>query len=393
MSIELNILDETEILADLNEIAYNYGLINKVFETSRINIYYSVFARVFGNIIQVIAGYIEQNTINDSTDEVVLEQLLDFLIVKRDAKSAKTILTFTKRDMTKNMDDIYIPRNLEVMTEGNNPVIFRTAESKIFWKDSFQIKIPAYSVNYGNASNVGANTLVYFEGDLFHDISVTNEDPAYGGSDEETSFDSRNRLRAFRYSKDGTLFQIEDILGNAGFFGANYNIQEYWDGFGSVLIALDCQSESEFQDAISKIQSEKVGGIKYHYVRAQPVYLDLKITAKVLGEKTYDTYEESAFEDDLVSAINLFFNQQVYVGDFINIKRLEAFVLNYIYSTYTVYEINLEILNLDEIKNIETSENTGYDLKTNTIKVEPYEKIKPDRIITEIQYNYLEDGD
>lgn len=391
MAIEISKITETEILADLNSIAQNFGLINQVFETSRINIYYAIFARVFGNLFQIIATYIETNTLEDCTDEAVLENLIEPFIIKKSAKTAKVILTFKKRDMTTNLEDIYIPRGLEVMTEGDDPIIFRTAESKIFWKDSYRIRVPAYAVNFGSIYNVKANTLTYFDGDLFHDIEVTNENDAYGGYDEETAFDARNRIASFRYNRDGSLLQIEDSLSRLGFFGADYNIKEYWDGLGSVLIALDCNSDEEFQDYVSMLQTEKVAGIKYHYARVLNIFLDIKVTAKVLGEKFLGDYEQSTFEDDLVTAINLYFSQQVYTGQSINVKRLEAFVLNYIYANYNVYEINLEILNIDEINRIEKNDSKGYDAETYMINIEPYERLKADRIITQIEYNYLED--
>ena len=53
----LLLLDENKILADLNAKAIDMGLINNVFETSRIYIYYAVFARVLGTLTQTIAQY------------------------------------------------------------------------------------------------------------------------------------------------------------------------------------------------------------------------------------------------------------------------------------------------------------------------------------------------
>ena len=72
----LTMLDEEKILADLNAIAIEFGLINNVFETSRIYIYYAVFARVFGNLTQTISEYINNLNIDTTTDEALLDQLL-----------------------------------------------------------------------------------------------------------------------------------------------------------------------------------------------------------------------------------------------------------------------------------------------------------------------------
>ena len=51
-------LDEGKILADLNSIAIELGLITQVYQTSRIYVYYAVLARVFGNLTQTIAQYL-----------------------------------------------------------------------------------------------------------------------------------------------------------------------------------------------------------------------------------------------------------------------------------------------------------------------------------------------
>ena len=53
----LTMMDEGVILADLNRIATELGLITQINQTSHIYIYYAVFARVMGNITQLI-GFI-----------------------------------------------------------------------------------------------------------------------------------------------------------------------------------------------------------------------------------------------------------------------------------------------------------------------------------------------
>ena len=92
----LIMLDENKILTDLNSIAIELGLINNVFETSRIYIYYAVFARVLGNFVQTVAQYINNIDIDETTDEALLEQLIKPFVKKRDAKVAKVILEFKR---------------------------------------------------------------------------------------------------------------------------------------------------------------------------------------------------------------------------------------------------------------------------------------------------------
>ena len=202
----LLLLDENKILTDLNSIAIELGLINNVFETSRIYIYYAVFARVLGNLTQTIAQYLNNIDIDTTTDEALLDQLLKPFLKKRNAKVAKVILEFSRRPESTERNNIFIPREFEVMTPGNDPIIFRTAESRILWKDSHRVLIPAYSEQFGSINNVLENTLTYFEDNgtyLTGEVQVTNPYPAYGGRDEETSFDTRNRMGAYRYGRDG----------------------------------------------------------------------------------------------------------------------------------------------------------------------------------------------
>ena len=136
----LILLDENKILNDLNSTAIELGLINNVFETSRIYVYYAVFARVLGNLTQTVAQYINNLDIETTTDEALLEQLIKPFLKKKDAKVAKVILEFSRRKFdTTNASNIFIPREFEVMTEGDDPIIFRTAESRVFWKDAYEV--------------------------------------------------------------------------------------------------------------------------------------------------------------------------------------------------------------------------------------------------------------
>lgn len=376
----ITVKTETEILADLNRIAQELGLINQVFESSRINVYYAVFARVFGNLTTSIAQYIANINIDTCTDEALLEQLISPFVEKNRAKVAKTILTFKRRDIADDeAEDIFIPRNFEVSTEGGNPIVFRTAESRILWKDSYFVKVPAYSVDLGVTNNVSANTLTYFNDVEFHNVEVTNEYAAYGGTNEETAFDARQRIALFRYNRDGSITQLTSMLGELGFYVSQFNIQEYYDGFGSVLIALEVKNDDEYRDVINRIEFGKVAGVKYHYCKVVPLYMNFNVTFKVVGSRIYDEYTVEEMNESVKSAIELYFTQNVFVGQKVSLKRLEAYALNYIANgNYEVYEIHLEITNDKFFKK---------DPDTGEIVVAPYEKIYPNKL--EISTDYL----
>ena len=384
MAIEVTVLDEYEILADLERIAQEFGLINEIFETSRIHLYYSVFARVFGNLMRTVAQYVSNIQIDTCTDEALLNILIEPFIEKRNAKVAKVILTFQRRSdaYDKVRSDIYIPRGLEVETEDTNPIVFRVAESKILWKDVNKIKIPAYCTDFGPQGNVAAGTLVFFKGDEFHNVSVTNEHPAYGGTAEETAFDARNRLSNYRFVRDGTISQIEDVISRLGYFEGGYNIKEYWNGIGSVLVALDTDSDDEFQDAIIQIEIAKAAGVKYNYIRVAHIPIDLEINIKIAGKRTFDEYTLEDLEDNIQTAINLYFAQNIFTGQSINIKRMEAFILNYVISSYDIYQINTYISNVDQVE----INSNGF------VVVEPYQRLVTNDVLIDIDYDFLEEG-
>lgn len=378
----LLLLDENKILADLNSVAIDLGLINNVFETSRIYIYYAVFARVLGNVTKIIAQYLSDIDIEQTNDEALLEKLINPFIKKRDARVSKVILEFKRSsDYVDETTDIFIPREFEVMTEGDNPIIFRTAESRILWKDSYSVLIPAYSVEFGSLNNVLPNTLTFFDNEtsyLFKEIEVTNPYEAYGGRDEETAFDTRNRIDLFRYGRDGSKEFLQELLLNNGVSYYGYNIVEYWDGFGSVLIALDVEEE-QYYDIVKNLESQKRDGVKYHYCRVNKIPANMHVTVKVTGDNMYTEYQTDEIEQHIFTATQLYFDNHMYVGKKLSRNRLEAFILQYLVDErYDIYEIDLEV---------EPNSDVQLDEETGQILVNEFERLVANRIYTKIEYN------
>lgn len=375
-------LDEDGILAELNSIAQELGLINKIFTTSRIYIYYAVFARVFGHITSVITQYLNSFDIEQTTDEALLEMQIKPFVKKRYAKVAKVILEFTRRDdFDQEATNILIPRDFEVMTEGENPIIFRTAESRIIWKDSRKVLVPAYSIEFGSLNNLSENTLTYFN-DVGHfaQLKVTNPYPAYGGSDEETAYDARQRIGLFRYGRDSTKAAIQEMLFENGVSYYGFNIIQYWDGFGTVLICMDIESEEKYKDIINEIESQKPAGVKYHYCRAEYVYVNIDVLIKMISDDDFTPYQKNEIEQHIKAAVETYFANQIYIGRKLSINRLESYILQYLFDEkYDIYEVevNVESKNNDVIT----------DLETGQLKVEDYQRLYPNLIYTTIQYN------
>lgn len=373
-------LDEDSILAQLNAIAQELGLIKEVFETSRIYLHYAVFARVFGHIAQIIAKYYDNIDIDNTTDEALLERQIQPFIQKRDAKVAKVILKFSRRiDFSDNGTDILIPRNLEVRTEEDEPIVFKTAESRFLWKNTHSVLVPAYSIEVGAINNVDSNTLVFFDDyEFFSEIEVTNPAPAYGGSDEETAFDARERIGLFRYKFDATKDAIMEVLYDNGVSYYGCNVIEYYAGYGTVLICMDVSSEEEFKDIIASIEAQKPGGIEYQYSMAEYIYVNINVNVKVLSEASYTTYEKSELEDSIKNAVEFFFSSQIYVGKNLSVNRLESYILQYLFDAkYNIYEVDISIENNSDLI---------IDPDTSQLKIEQFQKIYPNIIYTTIEY-------
>lgn len=373
-------LDEDSILAQLNATAQELGLIKEVFETSRIYLHYAVFARVFGHIAQIIAKYYDNIDIDNTTDEALLERQIQPFIKKRDAKVAKVILKFSRRiDFSDNGTDILIPRNLEVRTEDDEPIVFRTAESRFLWKNTHSVLVPAYSVEVGAINNVDSDTLVFFDDyQFFSEIEVTNPAPAYGGSDEETAFDARERIGLFRYKFDATKDSIMEVLYDNGISYYGCNVIEYYAGYGTVLICMDVSSEEEFKDIIASIEAQKPGGIEYQYSMAEYIYVNIDVNVKVLSEASYTTYEKNELEESIKNAVEFFFMNQIYVGKNLSVNRLESYILQYLFDAkYNIYEVDISIENNSDLI---------IDPDTSQLKIEQFQRLYPNIIYTTIEY-------
>ena len=159
-----------------------------------------------------------------------------------------------------------------------------------------------------------------------------------------------------------------------------FNIIQYWDGFGTVLICMDVDSEERFNDIVNDIESQKPAGVKYHYCMAEYVYINTSVTVKLVTEDDYTTYEKDEIEQHIKTAVETYFANQIYVGKKLSINRLESFILQYLFDErYDIYEVDVEI---------EPSNDTNIDSETGQIKIEPYQRLYPNMVYTTVEYTY-----
>ena len=77
--------------------------------------------------------------------------------------------------------------------------------------------------------------------------------------------------------------------------------------------------------------------------------------------------------------MELFFNNQIYVGKALSVNRLQSFLLQYLYDErYDIYEVEVDIEGNNEI---------NIDSVTGQIKVEEFQRLYPNIIYTQINYD------
>lgn len=80
---------------------------------------------------------------------------------------------------------------------------------------------------------------------------------------DETAFNT-NRSR---YGRNGSKNHIINILHDNGIEYCNFNVVVNWDGFGSVLIVINVDSEQKYYDIVNMLKASEILGIKYRYYR------------------------------------------------------------------------------------------------------------------------------
>ena len=82
---------------------------------------------------------------------------------------------------------------------------------------------------------------------------------------DETAFNTNRSC----YGRSGSKKHIMNILHNNGIEYCNFNVVENWDGFGSVLIVIDVDSEQKYYDIVNMLKASEISGIKYRYYRVK----------------------------------------------------------------------------------------------------------------------------
>ena len=134
--------------------------------------------------------------------------------------------------------DVIIPEGTRVSTDDDDPIYAVTTES-VQAQAGIPITVPAQAEEPGTSGNVAAGEFTIVVGDLAGVLTVTNDEPFEGGTDEESdeSLLERYLLRAREPATSGNAAQYRQwAISRPGV--AKARVFPLWEGPGTVRVVL-----------------------------------------------------------------------------------------------------------------------------------------------------------
>ena len=371
--VELQINDGTDILERLWQNLINSGARKRRHDSTHTGLLLSAIATELNVALSILQSYANQFSINTMTDRMLIESMASQYANRRLASKSKAILTFYR--LEGYTETATIPAGFAVRASNAPNIIFKTSTTGFLWKGRQSVSIMAYSIGSGSQNNVDANTLTIFANDRFSGaIGVTNEEPAFGGYDDESISHLRNRSTGFRYERDNTLLDLQRQLYECGVSPSQYAIEEYIDAPGTYMICIDTDSDAAFEDVVSRMQYRKAAGIVATYVRATRMYIDMYIVIQTAGIIDYTNTEKQTIYTNVNDAIQKFFAAYCNVGADLRVNAIKA-SLNSALSAYNVADIEVEISNI-----------AVNNERNNTIVIDNTTRAYANKILTSLEY-------
>ena len=369
--MDIQIHDGNEVLSRMWENLIASGAVPKRVDSSRIGLIFSAIASELNITLSLIESYLGQFTLQTCTDKVLVENMARMFVVRRFASKAKAVLTFTREE---GYDaSVKIPANFAVQCATDNKIVFKTIQDVFLWKGSKSVSVLAYSIQSGKNYNVEANTLTHFQTNGFNAyISVTNIDPAYGGYDDESIEDLRDRVTGFRYERNGTFEDIQRQLMNEGYPYEKWLIIPPDKEYGMYTVCIDTDADSEFEDIQRLLSYRSVPGITQVFKRANRLYVDMYITIHTTGNADYTASEKEEIYALVEESIRRYFLYYCTLGQSLNVKNLIA-DLNSSLSQYMITRINIDF-------------SDGVTLTGDILQVGQETRIYPNKRLTTLKY-------
>ena len=370
--VDLIINDGNDLLSRLWNNVISKGVVNRRIDSSRLGLLLSAIASEQNTTISLIKTYMSQFALSTSTDKVMVENIARMFAVRRLASKSKVLLEFYRID--DDTSTLRIKAGFKVGATSDPKIAFRTIGDAYIWKGTQSTTVMAYSVSVGARNNVEAGVLNKFEQNGYNaKVGVINPEPAFGGYNDESIESLRNRATGFRYDRDGTRYNVQQLLYRNGVPEYKYSLLEYSDGPGTFQICIDTTSDAEFEDIQKSINYRHFVGVKPSFVRATRVYINIYIAITTTGTQDYTPLEKQTIYNHVNTRIQRFFAAYCVVGADLNVGRLKAAI----YSELVNYEIENITLSFDQGIVVDPQ---------NKIKIPDTYRVYPNKIITDINY-------
>lgn len=361
-----------DILTRLWNNVISRGVVNRRIDSSRLGLLFSAIASEENTTISLIRSYMNQFALATCTDKVMVENLAKMFAVRRLSSKSKVVLQFYR--LNNDNRTLKIPGGFKVGSTSDSKIAFRTITDVYLWKGTQSVSVIAYSVSSGKSNNVGAGVLNKFETNGYNTtMGVINPEPAFGGYNNESIESLRKRATGFRYNRDGTETNIQQLLYGNGVPAYKYSLKEFNDGPGSFQICIDATSDAEFEDVKKSFMYRHWMGVTPTFVRATRAYINIYVAITTTGDQDYTPLEKQTIYNHVNTRIQRFFAAYCVVGADLNVNSLKSSI----YSELSSYEI----------ENITLSFDQGIVVNPRNIIVIPDTyRVFPNKVITDINY-------
>lgn len=370
--VDLVINSGEDLLKRLWNNVISRGVVNRRVDSSRLGLLLSAIASEQNTTISLMQSYLNQSILSTATDKVIVENMARMFAVRRLSSKSKVVLEFFR--IGNDNSTIRIRGGFKVGSTTDSKIAFRTISDAYLYKGMQSVTVMAYSVSSGKKNNVGAGVLNKFESNGYNTtVGVINPEPAFGGYNDESIESLRNRATGFRYNRDGTKYNIQQILYENGVSQQRYSLQEYINGPGTFLLCIDTTSDAEFEDLEKSIKYRHWMGITTVCKRATRIYLNIYVAINTTGEQDYTPLEKDRIYNIVNTRIQRFFASFCTVGANLNVTELKSSL----YSTLANYMV----------ENISLSFDQGIVVgPNNVINIPETYRLYPNKVITDINY-------
>lgn len=337
--------DGTLILEQLFNRAIEYGLVPSKLPSTRIGLLFSVIAAELEGWELVLDNFQSELFIQTARLSESIERLIEPFYVKISEQPSYVILKFywdPESDFDKREDTV-IPYGTIVTTIDDPPIEYKTIERCVLYRTAEYVTVKAVSIESGSKSRVDGNSLTQISNEI-ENIKVTNPEPSWGGRDEESIIEAREKALNMRYYlTKGTRDHLELLLQNLGFTINDYKIIEHAYGYGSFLIIIKTFSENELRAVKDIIKTNKAEGVYFDCISGTqiPITLNISIEMYYDREKDFTPEELKDLETKVKTEIKEYIENHP-IGEPFNIRRMTNHLLK-LHTDENVFDISAKV--------------------------------------------------